>query len=653
MADRKNSGLLKNSGNSKKNKGARKTGADPLDALGVIRRLEVGPVRLERNRVTASYTVHAVGGAHATELIYRYEEDVFDPHDPASRNLADMIAAQLALNYGLFCNEIVFHGLYDDHDRRFLIEMAENTAREIFVKKFLEPNIFLQGAAANLQPVKKKSYLRARMLFADGPKVESDGIDGYAPRPWAVDRNRICVLSSGGKDSLLSHGLLDEIGYESHPVFINESGRHWFTALNAYRHFAENVPHTARVWTNSDRLFAWMLRHLPFIRKDFADIRSDEYPVRLWTVAVFLFGALPLLRKRGIGRLVIGDEFDTTHRTSHKGITHYDGLYDQSRYFDNALTRYYQRKGWYVSQFSILRPLSELFIEKILVNRYPELQALQMSCHATHKDADRVLPCGRCEKCRRIVGMLLALGANPERCGYTREQIDHCLKSLAEKGVHQEAEGARHMAYLLRERGLVDKHGADFKKAGPRKEVLKLRFDRERSPVEGIPHDLREPLYRIYLEYAEGAVRRRGRTWIAMDPLKDAALDRPYPFETAKRSNRKNTGRERISSTNGPSHNLGTFTWPEAEKRFKEIDVALLPVGAIEQHGPHLPLDTDAFDANHLASEVAKACSHPKPIVFPLISYGVSYHHKDFSSPSWSSSTGMAGTARPSTSPLR
>jgi creatinine amidohydrolase/Fe(II)-dependent formamide hydrolase-like protein len=116
-----------------------------------------------------------------------------------------------------------------------------------------------------------------------------------------------------------------------------------------------------------------------------------------------------------------------------------------------------------------------------------------------------------------------------------------------------------------------------------------------------------------------------------MDPLKDAALDRPYPFETAKRSNRKNTGRERISSTNGPSHNLGTFTWPEAEKRFKEIDVALLPVGAIEQHGPHLPLDTDAFDANHLASEVAKACSHPKPIVFPLISYGVSYHHKDFS----------------------
>jgi creatinine amidohydrolase/Fe(II)-dependent formamide hydrolase-like protein len=53
-------------------------------------------------------------------------------------------------------------------------------------------------------------------------------------------------------------------------------------------------------------------------------------------------------------------------------------------------------------------------------------------------------------------------------------------------------------------------------------------------------------------------------------------------------------------------------------------------VGAIEQHGPHLPLDTDAFDANYLALRVAEVCSEPKPLVLPSISYGVSYHHEDF-----------------------
>ena len=98
------------------------------------------------------------------------------------------------------------------------------------------------------------------------------------------------------------------MGFEVHPIFINESGRHWFTALNAYRHFVARIPLTSRVWTNSDRIFSWMLRHFPFIRGDFAEIRSDQYPIRLWTVAVFLFGALPLLRKRRIGRLPIMTE---------------------------------------------------------------------------------------------------------------------------------------------------------------------------------------------------------------------------------------------------------------------------------------------------------------------------------------------------------
>jgi len=75
---------------------------------------------------------------------------------------------------------------------------------------------------------------------------------------------------------------------------------------------------------------------------------------------------------------------------------------------------------------------------------------------------------------------------------------------------------------------------------------------------------------------------------------------------------------------------LGHLTWPEAEERLGAVDVAILPVGAIEQHGPHLPLDTDAYDAEYLARQVAAACTEPKPVVLPLIPYGVSYHHEDF-----------------------
>jgi hypothetical protein len=249
-------------------------------------------------------------------------------------NLASVISVQLALNYGLFCKEMVFHGRLDSHDQRFLQEMASNTAREIFVKKFLERNHFLYGPVTELPPVKRESYLRARFSFAEpilSSPLKGEDSGGGKKWQWNADPSRYGVLSSGGKDSLLSFGLLRELGHEVHPIFLNESGRHWFTALNAYRYFAANIPNTARVWTNADRLFNWMLRHLPFVRRDFSNIRSDEYPIRLWTVAVFLFGALPILRKRGIGRLIIGDEFDTTRRYSYKGITHYDGVYDQSR----------------------------------------------------------------------------------------------------------------------------------------------------------------------------------------------------------------------------------------------------------------------------------------------------------------------------------
>jgi creatinine amidohydrolase/Fe(II)-dependent formamide hydrolase-like protein len=605
---------------------------DPLEKLKVIQRLDLGPVRLEQRRLRTPYRLTQDGHTDSTELIYRFEEEVFAPDDQASLNLAGMLSAQVALNYGLFCDEIVFHGIFDTHDQRFIREMARNTAREIFVKKFLEPNPFLRASFTGLPSVKRETYLQARLLFEDSVAVATylDRKEGRRQQEWNVDPSKHALLSSGGKDSLLSFGLMNEIGCETHPIFINESGRHWYTALNAYRSFAKSIGGTARVWTNADRLFNWVVRHLPFIRQDFSRIRSDEYPVRLWTVAVFLFGTLPLLKKRGIGRLLIGDEFDTTVRLSHQGITHYNGLYDQSRYFDNVLTRYFHRKGWGISQFSILRPLGELLIEKILVERYSDLQRHQTSCHATHKEGDRVRPCGRCEKCRRIVGMLLALGADPALCGYTPEQVNRCLKDLEKKGVHQETEGAEHLAYVLRQKGLIEASALGPVTARERPETMKMRFDREKSPIEEIPVDLREPLYRLYVKHATGAVKRSGRRWIEFDPLTDSALKRPYPFEKPPDFSTTPRGTPQEGLYAGTPI-LGELTWPEAKQRFKEVDVALLPVGSTEQHGTHLPLDTDAFDANYLALQVAEACKDPKPLVLPLVSYGVSYHHEDFS----------------------
>mgnify|MGYP000308390692 CR=1 FL=1 len=87
-----------------------------LQDTGLMRHanaLAGGLTLLERKRLVAPYRLFYGGKTEKTELIYTYEEDVFDPESPELRNLSSMMAAQIALNYGLFCREIVFNGIFD------------------------------------------------------------------------------------------------------------------------------------------------------------------------------------------------------------------------------------------------------------------------------------------------------------------------------------------------------------------------------------------------------------------------------------------------------------------------------------------------------------------------------------------------------------
>src|SRR3546814_7067 len=58
----------------------------------------------------------------------------------------------------------------------------------------------------------------------------------------------------------------------------------------------------------------------------------------------------------------------------------------------------------------------------------------------------------------------------------------------------------------------------------------------------------------------------------------------------------------------------------------------LVPVGSTEQHGPHLPLDTDTAIATAVATRAAQALSERgrETLVAPAIAYGSSGEHQDF-----------------------
>ena len=498
-----------------------------LESFIVHKKLTVKHIQIDPRSVKASYVVERFdGGQSSYELIYTYEKAYFSRKDPADVNLASMMLAQVALNYGLFFEIIEFDGLYDKTDMRFITDMMENTSREILTNKLLADNVFIKAPYREVEVGKREKYTQANICFS------CSDFRGYViPRERATTHpHKYAILSSGGKDSLLTYGLINEIG-EAHPVFINESGRHWFTAVNAYRYFKQTDPNTEKPWCNSDRLFNWMLKQLPFIREDFASIRADIYPIRLWTVAVFIFGALPIVCKKGIGNVLIGNEFDTSMKGQVQGITHYHALYDQSKYFDNALTRYYHAKGWNIFQFSLLRSLSEILILKILIKRYPDLQKHQVSCHAAHEQDRKMVPCGRCEKCRRMIGMIRALDENPENCGYSGKQIAEGLHALETNPVKQIGTDAAHLYFMLRSKNLISENPFVKKIAKPYPEVMKLRFDFEKSNMEDLPKSIRKPLFGILEHYAQGAVRRDGHQWEEINLDETFLNEKQYKFD--------------------------------------------------------------------------------------------------------------------------
>ena len=68
---------------------------------------------------------------------------------------------------------------------------------------------------------------------------------------------------------------------------------------------------------------------------------------------------------------------------------------------------------------------------------------------------------------------------------------------------------------------------------------------------------------------------------------------------------------------------LGEQVWSEVDPRA----VLLIPLGSAEQHGPHLPLDTDSQIASAIAT---RAAAETEAVVAPTLPYGSSGEHADF-----------------------
>lgn len=409
--------------------------------------IRVHEPHIRDKNVETVFELKGVGGEVSRfSLRLAYEEPVEDHHLPVLR----LASAMPLMNYGLFAKELAFEFEMSHSDHGLLKDLLDVFSRDIFVNKiarrradYIIHDLLPEEDEITEENARPRAKIKAKSLVDDVP-MTSD-----------LDSNSCGVLSSGGKESLLTYCMLKELGAEVHPLYVNESGGHWRTALPGYRYHSANEPLTARVWTNVDRFYVFMLDNLRIIRRDHRRVRADTYPIRLCIFPFYVFALLPLFATRRLGNLLIGSEFDDPRiEPVHRGIRHYFGVYDQTQDYDLRMEAWYEKRMPGIRQWSVVRPVSGFIVERILTLRYPDVAKSQRSCHSCHFEGDNIVPCGACTKCLGVMLFLRANGVSPQALAFRSQDVEQFSDNFAKTGVRLDQEEKEHALHLASQKGV-------------------------------------------------------------------------------------------------------------------------------------------------------------------------------------------------------
>ncbi|HWR27694.1 MAG TPA: hypothetical protein VN377_04570 [Candidatus Thermoplasmatota archaeon] len=455
---------------------------------------------IEKNVARAEIIVIESDGTESRfELMNKYEHELMQSHLPLLR----LAFCMPLLNYGLFSKKIKLNFPISKADISLLNDLNVIFSRDIFVNKiaqktnpYILPEFFPDQEKIGPHDGDPTAVIQPKQIIDDVPISEN------------MDAMKSGVLSSGGKDSLLTYGLLKELGSTVYPLYMNESGGHWRTALTAYQNHKKTEPNTQRVWTNVDRFYSFMLDHLRFIRSDHRKIWHDTYPIRLCIFPFYVFSLLPIFVEERIGNLLLGSEFDDLrYEVQYKGIKHYFGVYDQHQDYDVRMNQWYEKRIPGLYQWSALRNISGLVDQNILVRRYPALAKLQRSCHSCHIKNGVVYPCGTCSKCLGILLYLLANDLDPTLMKYRRKDIEDFYINVGVSSLKLDKDEKDQSFYLLKRQGSIPKvQCVDH--------VEKIHVHESTCDPNLYPRQFRNGLLKILEEYTTGYCSLKNKKWV-------------------------------------------------------------------------------------------------------------------------------------------
>lgn len=315
-------------------------------------------------------------------------------------------------------------------------------------------------------------------------------------------RERAVVLFSSGKDSLASLGLAREMGLDPVPLYIDDtvSPRENRIKRSHLRRLAK-MGFPARLVTNRVEQL-----------NDFMNWTGEETCLGyMHMVTGFALIALPVAHALRARYIVLGNQQDMNFPfVNADGFLTYPS-FDQTSAWTMQIDRMTRAlTGGTVRTLSLIEPLTNLGVMKLLTGRYPELARLMVSCDSLDA-SDEPRWCQDCSKCARLALMMRAVGADPAAVGIRRD-----LMNAGDASLYAVFDG-RHTDNYERSREAVEEQKLCFMLAiergltGPLADLFKSRFGRRGRakllekflhlyPPGTVPVELRSPLMHILNE---------------------------------------------------------------------------------------------------------------------------------------------------------
>lgn len=231
-------------------------------------------------------------------------------------------------------------------------------------------------------------------------------------------KEKAILLFSFGKDSLLTYGLLEELGITVVPFFMKEPQS---TYENAHKRKLAN------------KFYDKIGDEVDFFPVTIGRLRQEKDLCWGWDIILsqYVFFLIPYFFYDQAKYLFVGNEQSCNFYTKDGEGYLVNPVFEQSVSVMQLLQDI--PKLFFINTHigSLVEPVHEIFITYILHHRYPEIGRFQMSCFSEEPEAKKYRWCGKCEKCARIYIFLKALNLSPERVGFhNNHMLDADKKNL-------------------------------------------------------------------------------------------------------------------------------------------------------------------------------------------------------------------------------